>query len=249
MSAFKRDEVERAFRNYWSTGAVGERWDDWADLFDAFGDPLDVVDATTVPGSGSDGIDDVDQYPGGLAAVFIADDLALKSAVDRSIFVGSNKNDDLIGDWEWDTGNVPAKDDLSNVYAYAAMDQTGDFIIYAGLERLAPNGASHVDIEFNQNPIGLGGPATLEGDGVLVAAAPQHDARMPGETRDLVPRLRLDERGVRVLLGIGRAGEHEVLPDHDPQFVAPVVKTLRFELHVLAHHVRAEPLGRLNVIA
>jgi hypothetical protein len=26
-------EIEAAFRTYWQTGAVGERWEDWADLF------------------------------------------------------------------------------------------------------------------------------------------------------------------------------------------------------------------------
>jgi hypothetical protein len=33
MTRFARDELEEAFRTYWRTGAVGERWDDWADLF------------------------------------------------------------------------------------------------------------------------------------------------------------------------------------------------------------------------
>lgn len=33
MAQFTRDEIEQAFRRYWQTGAVGERWDDWADLF------------------------------------------------------------------------------------------------------------------------------------------------------------------------------------------------------------------------
>ena len=33
MSRFDRDELERAFRTYWRTGAVGEDWDAWADLF------------------------------------------------------------------------------------------------------------------------------------------------------------------------------------------------------------------------
>ena len=30
---FSRDELEQAFRAYWRTGAVGEDWDAWADLF------------------------------------------------------------------------------------------------------------------------------------------------------------------------------------------------------------------------
>jgi SnoaL-like domain len=31
MTTFDRDEVERAFRNYWELGAVGEDWDAWCD--------------------------------------------------------------------------------------------------------------------------------------------------------------------------------------------------------------------------
>jgi hypothetical protein len=33
MGAYGRDELEQAFRTYWRTGAVGEDWDAWADLF------------------------------------------------------------------------------------------------------------------------------------------------------------------------------------------------------------------------
>lgn len=33
MAQFDRDELEEAFRTYWQTGAVGEDWDAWADLF------------------------------------------------------------------------------------------------------------------------------------------------------------------------------------------------------------------------
>jgi hypothetical protein len=29
MTTVDRDEVETAFRNYWSLGAVGESWDEW----------------------------------------------------------------------------------------------------------------------------------------------------------------------------------------------------------------------------
>ena len=30
---FERDDLEQAFQKYWRTGAVGEDWDAWADLF------------------------------------------------------------------------------------------------------------------------------------------------------------------------------------------------------------------------
>jgi len=33
MGQYSRDEIEQAFRAYWQTGAVGEDWDAWADLF------------------------------------------------------------------------------------------------------------------------------------------------------------------------------------------------------------------------
>ena len=33
MPAYSRDEMEQAFRRYWRTGAVGEDWDAWANLF------------------------------------------------------------------------------------------------------------------------------------------------------------------------------------------------------------------------
>ena len=33
MGTFGHQELEQAFRVYWRTGAVGEDWDAWADLF------------------------------------------------------------------------------------------------------------------------------------------------------------------------------------------------------------------------
>jgi hypothetical protein len=33
MANYDIDEVERAFRDYWTKGAVGEDWDAWSDLF------------------------------------------------------------------------------------------------------------------------------------------------------------------------------------------------------------------------
>jgi hypothetical protein len=33
MATFPREELEQAFRTYWRTGAVGEDWDAWCDLF------------------------------------------------------------------------------------------------------------------------------------------------------------------------------------------------------------------------
>jgi hypothetical protein len=33
MATYDRDELENAFQTFWRTGAVGEDWDAWADLF------------------------------------------------------------------------------------------------------------------------------------------------------------------------------------------------------------------------
>ncbi len=111
---------------------------DWEDIFDY--ENGEVVTST---------------LPAGASARFIADELATAGSVDHTTFSGSNKNDDSINSWNWATGNVPVKDDLSNVYAFANETGDGDLLIYAGLERLSPNGDSHIDIEFNQNEVTL----------------------------------------------------------------------------------------------
>src|SRR3990170_8964544 len=87
---------------------------------------------------------------GGEDAAFLMDDLSQSNATDDTTFASSNNNNDLVSTWSWDTGNAPAKDDLSNVYAYARRDASGDLILYTGLERLAEDGASHVDVQFNR---------------------------------------------------------------------------------------------------
>ena len=91
---------------------------DWATIFDASGNTI-----LPLP-------------PGGVAATFLIDQRSTSSSTDDTVFAGSNKNNDLIATWNWNTGNSPAKDDLSNVYVYGVIDGTGDLIIYGGLERL-----------------------------------------------------------------------------------------------------------------
>ena len=96
---------------------------DWADIFDAQGNPIG---------------------PAGVAKAFIMDDNSLKGGTDPTTFSGaggSNKNNDPIsgtGDtWHWDGGNVPAKDDSTNVYAYATLNPADNhLILYSGFERI-----------------------------------------------------------------------------------------------------------------
>ena len=139
---------------------------DWADIFDANGNVISLF--------------------GGTAAAFINDDSSLKGGTDRSTFSGaggSNKNNDPISDadcaartppltgsacdtWHWDSGNVPAKDDLVNGYTYAVVDSNNDLIIYSGLERLDESGDSHVDFEFLQNSVSIVDGALSNSDAV-----------------------------------------------------------------------------------
>jgi uncharacterized repeat protein (TIGR01451 family) len=125
---------------------------DWGDLFDA--DPTD------------DEIADAVEACGGIAALFVADDLARAGSKDDTVFTnGSAKNNDPVVLWNWDSSSVPAKDDLANVYAFATLDAAGDLILFAGLERIKASGDSHVDFEFNQDPIQTDGPPPCGDDG------------------------------------------------------------------------------------
>ncbi|MFZ5465928.1 MAG: prealbumin-like fold domain-containing protein [Pseudomonadota bacterium] len=126
---------------------------DWSDLFRADHGYKDVNPANGIP--------DYKDY-GAIIATFVRDDLVGESIStspkiigDRTIFSGTNKNDDPIDTYEWKGGSVPAKDDVSNGYFMADRNSDGDLIIYGGFERIANNGDSHIDIEFNQSEIGL----------------------------------------------------------------------------------------------
>ncbi len=92
---------------------------------------------------------------GGISADFVIDDLAIKGKIDSTTFVSGNKNTDPVSNWSWGAGNVPAKDDLSNLYGYATVME-GDLILYLGIERIDPSGDSHLDIEINQSGIVIG---------------------------------------------------------------------------------------------
>ncbi|HEX9711235.1 MAG TPA: hypothetical protein VGB52_01625 [Actinomycetota bacterium] len=139
---------------------------DWDNLCDANGVSDGFVHSNIVIRDDDDNtIPDAFETYGGRGVACIGDDLSVAGAVDRTIFAESNKNNDDPDTWNWDTGNVPVKDDLSNVYGFAIEDE-GDLIIYAGLERLSPNGDSHVDIEFTQQEIVLDKDSPCDGDGV-----------------------------------------------------------------------------------
>src|SRR2546423_7423970 len=118
--------------------------------------------------------------PSIISAAFIVDPISGDTAGcggddPTTLSGGGPKNGDAIGSYTVGAGPVPAKTELSNVYAVSHTKANGHPEVYFGAERLVNNGDSHMDFEFLQSAIGrtavCGGGFTghrTEGD-VLVA--------------------------------------------------------------------------------
>src|SRR5919201_954205 len=154
-------------------GDANEDGPDWTDLFTATGPSGTTV---TKKDANSNSVADCEESPG-KACAFIADPASAGGALDPTTFSGfgtSNKNNDPVSTadcanrtppltgsgcapWGWDAGNIPAKDDLTNVYAYEVIPtsgpRAGHVIIYGGLERESPSGDSYVDLEFFKSKV------------------------------------------------------------------------------------------------
>ena len=94
-----------------------------------------------------------------ISAVFIVDPIAGDSAGcggnDPTILSGAGpKNGDPIASYVISSGTVPAKTELSDVYAVSHTKADGHPELYFGAERLVNNGDSHMDFEFLQSSIG-----------------------------------------------------------------------------------------------
>lgn len=94
-----------------------------------------------------------------IGSAFIVDPIAGDSAGcggnDPTILTGGGpKNGDAIGSYTVGSGSVPAKTELSNVYAVSHTKADGHPEVYFGAERLVNNGDSHMDFEFLQSTIG-----------------------------------------------------------------------------------------------
>ena len=95
--------------------------------------------------------------PSIISAVFISDPISTDStacgAGDPTVISG--KNGDPISSYAISNGPVPAKDDLSNVYAVShTRAGNGHPEIYFAAEKLVNNGDSHMDFEFLQSALG-----------------------------------------------------------------------------------------------
>jgi sortase (surface protein transpeptidase) len=97
--------------------------------------------------------------PSIISAVFIADPISTDTTAcggDPTVVGGGAKNGDAFNTITTTSGSVPAKDDLSNVYAVShTRADTGHPEMFFAAERLVNNGDSHIDFEFLQSSVGV----------------------------------------------------------------------------------------------
>src|SRR3972149_6035100 len=99
--------------------------------------------------------------------ILICDKHSQSNEFDDNIFTVGGKDFDE-GTWPIQPGNIPKKDDISNVY-FLQKIVGGQFYVLMGQERLDVNGESHVDFELNKvartiNPDGSGVQVPQDGD-------------------------------------------------------------------------------------
>ena len=97
--------------------------------------------------------------PSIISAVFVVDPISSDTTAcggDTTTVAGGAKNGDAFTSIGTSSGAVPAKDDLSNVYAVShTRADTGHPEVFFGAERLVNNGDSHMDFEFLQSVVGV----------------------------------------------------------------------------------------------
>jgi uncharacterized repeat protein (TIGR01451 family) len=130
-----------------------------ADFFELDGD------ATGGGGGLPDEWDDV--YAGthnGVAAVFQAD---IFPDSDDMIFTTGGSKDDLdISNWHWTAGSPPDKNELTNAYA-AAYIENGELRVYFGADLFANNGDAQIGFWFFQDEVGLNSDGSFSGKHVV----------------------------------------------------------------------------------
>jgi LPXTG-site transpeptidase (sortase) family protein len=100
--------------------------------------------------------------PSIISSDFIVDPISTDTTAcglgDPTTFSGAATNGAAISSYTFNTGTVPNKDDLSNVYAVShTRADNGHPELYFAAERLVNNGDSHIDFEFLQTQIALTG--------------------------------------------------------------------------------------------
>lgn len=114
---------------------------------------------------------------------------------DLTVFTGgSDKNADAIPTWTYQSGSVPQKDDLTNVYAAANMDGT-DQIFYFALERAEVDGDAYADFEFLKSPIGLQQGTGPQGPTVDARGCPSGNFTGARLENDILVTMKLQDGG------------------------------------------------------
>src|SRR5438093_3176590 len=95
-----------------------------------------------------------------ISAVFIVDPISGDNPPcgpdDPTTLGGGQKNGDAITSYTFDHSTVPAKTELSNVYAVTHTRSDNNHPeIYFGAEKLTGNGDTHMDFEFLQSAVAL----------------------------------------------------------------------------------------------
>lgn len=104
---------------------------------------------------GSNGIPDYIDLYGGIDADFVQDNISNGVATDMSALLpGPRLQDEVLYN-----GAVRPEHDLGNGYVLATIGADNHLRLYAGVERLVSDAATYIEIEFNQNPVRLGGGA------------------------------------------------------------------------------------------
>jgi len=126
---------------------------DWDKIINPNGFFKDDVNADGM--FGSNGIPDFIDLYNGVDADFIQDNISNGIATDMSALLpGPRLQDEVLYN-----GAVRREHDLGNGYVLATIGADNHLRLYAGVERLVSDAVTYIEIEFNQNPVRLGGGA------------------------------------------------------------------------------------------
>ena len=101
---------------------------------------------------GSNGIPDYIDLYRGIDADFIQDNISNGLATDMSALLpGPRLEDEVLYN-----GAVRPEHDLGNAYVLATIGADNHLRVYAGIERLATDAVTYIEIELNQNPVRIG---------------------------------------------------------------------------------------------
>ena len=138
---------------------------EWDKIINPGGTLKDDVNASGM--HGSNGIPDYMDLYRGVDADFIQENISDGVATDMSALLpGPRLQDEVLYN-----GAVRREHDLGNAYVLATIGADNHLRLYAGVERLLSDAVTYIEIEFNQNPVRLGGGspwpiigARMEGD-------------------------------------------------------------------------------------